>query len=67
MSVRKKIELCVGAVVVAAVGCIIACYVVVSWAAKGRLYDDVAAVPHRTVGVVLGTSPVSTCTTKIPS
>lgn len=34
----------------------------VSLAAKGKLYDSVATVPHRKVGLVLGTSPVSTWT-----
>ena len=34
----------------------------VSLAAKGKLYDSVETVPHRRVGLVLGTSPISTWT-----
>ncbi len=36
------------------------CDRMVDHAAKDRLYDDVEDVPHRKVGLVLGTSPIST-------
>lgn len=36
---------------------ILFCNVLVKQQAKGRLYDDMDAIPHRKVGVVLGTSP----------
>ncbi len=38
----------------------VVCDRMVANAAKDRLYDDVEDVPHRKVGLVLGTSPVST-------
>lgn len=41
---------------------LIACDFAVSLNAKGRMYDDVDSVPHRKVGLVLGTSPISTWT-----
>ncbi len=36
--------------------------VIISRTSKARLYDDVATLPHRKVGVILGTSPISTWT-----
>lgn len=35
------------------------CDRLVDYAAKGRLYDEVGRIPHREVGLVLGTSPIS--------
>lgn len=32
----------------------------VAYNAKGRLYDNVDSIPHRKVGLILGTSPIST-------
>lgn len=37
----------------------IVCDRIVSHAAQGKLYDDVDSIPHREVGLILGTSPVS--------
>ncbi len=45
--------LCVAAVI------IIVCDRNVYYAAKGKLYDSVDSVPHRKVGLILGTSPIS--------
>lgn len=42
--------------------CIIAvliCDICVANYAKGRMYDEVKSVPHRKVGLILGTSPIS--------
>lgn len=36
------------------------CDIVVSRNASGRTYDDVENIPHRKVGLILGTSPIST-------
>ena len=36
------------------------CVIHVSDNAKGRLYYDVDSIPHRKVGLILGTSPIST-------
>lgn len=38
------------------------CDQTVAYTAKGRLYDNVDSIPHRKVGLVLGTSPISTWT-----
>lgn len=32
----------------------------IAYSAKGRLYDNVDSIPHRKVGLILGTSPIST-------
>lgn len=37
---------------------VIACQIVVKHAAKGRLYDEVKEIPHREVGLLLGTNPL---------
>lgn len=39
---------------------IIVCDRIVTLYGKGRIYSDVASVPRRSVGIVLGTSPIST-------
>lgn len=39
---------------------VVVCDCMVSYHAKERIYTDVESVPHRSVGIVLGTSPVST-------
>lgn len=42
------------------VGILIVCDSIVTHSAKGRIYEDVDCVPYRKVGLVLGTSPIST-------
>lgn len=37
---------------------VIACQIVVKHAAKGRMYNDVKEIPHREVGLLLGTNPL---------
>ena len=37
---------------------VIGCQIAVTSAAKGRMYDDVKEIPHREVGLLLGTSPL---------
>ena len=41
-------------------GVVACCDVIISRTSKARLYDDVATLPHRKVGLILGTSPIST-------
>ena len=36
------------------------CDIIVSINASGRTYDDADSIPHRRVGLILGTSPIST-------
>lgn len=37
---------------------VIACQIVVKHAAKGRMYDDLKEIPHREIGLLLGTNPL---------
>lgn len=61
---KKKILLA-GLGTIALIGAAaLTCDFVVSLKAEGRLYDDIRSVPHRKIGLVLGTSPVSTLTGK---
>ena len=49
----------VAALVVAGVCVMLVCYQLVSGNARGRLYDNAADIPHRTYGLLLGTTPQS--------
>ena len=57
---KKKIALAFGILVLILIGVIVVCDRMVGHAAKDRLHDDVEDIPHRKVGLVLGTSPIST-------
>lgn len=57
---KKKIALAFGILVLILIGVIVVCDRKVDYAAKDRLYDAAEDVPHRKVGLVLGTSPIST-------
>lgn len=59
MTRRRKIAGWVLSVVLVGVAGMIVCDQMVGYAAKGRLYDDVGEIPHRKVGLILGTSPIS--------
>ena len=39
---------------------VLICDRIVAWNASGHVYDNVDSVPHRKVGLILGTSPIST-------
>lgn len=39
---------------------VVICDQSVAYNAEGRLYDNADSIPHRKVGLILGTSPVST-------
>lgn len=56
---RKKISIIIGVALAVAICAIVACDQSVAYNAKGRLYDNVDSIPHRQVGLILGTSPVS--------
>lgn len=45
------------AIVVVCLVLVIGCQVAVLSASKGRMYSDVEAIPHREVGLLLGTNP----------
>lgn len=60
MTVKKKIIYGIFIVCATVAGLMIVCDRIVDYAAKDRLYDNVDSVPHRKVGLLLGTSPIST-------
>lgn len=57
---KKKIVICIIFILALIIGVMVVCDRMVNHAAKDRLYDSVEDVPHRKVGLVLGTSPIST-------
>lgn len=57
---KKKITLAFGILALILIVVILVYDRMVDHAAKDRLYDSVGDVPHRKVGLVLGTSPIST-------
>ena len=61
---RKKIFIIAGIFVFVAVCVMAVCDLTVARNARGRLYDNVDSIPHRKVGLILGTSPVSIWTGK---
>lgn len=56
---KRKILIGLLLPVILLVGVLLACDLTVTHNAEGRIYDDVDSVPFRKVGLVLGTSPVS--------
>lgn len=60
MRAPRKIVLWGIAIIVALVALIASCYVIVTANASDRLFDDIKDIPHRKVGLILGTSPIST-------
>ena len=56
----KRIVVSVVILLCVIVTVMVVCDRMVDHAAKDRLYDSVEDVPHRKVGLVLGTSPIST-------
>lgn len=57
---RRKIFIAIGILLAVILTAVIVCDQSVAHHADGRLYDDVRCIPHRKVGLILGTSPVST-------
>lgn len=57
---RRKIFTAIGLILAAFISIIIICDQSVAYNAEGRLYDNVDSIPHRKVGLILGTSPIST-------
>ena len=54
----KKILVFVAIMVMIGLFVVIGCQIAVTSAAKGRMYDDVKEIPHREVGLLLGTNPL---------
>lgn len=57
---KRKIIYCILAIIGVFVAAMVLCDVTVSRNASGKTYDNVDSIPHRKVGLILGTSPVST-------
>lgn len=57
---KKKICIVIGLTLSIIIIAMVVCDHSVANNAKGRLYDDVGSIPHRKVGLILGTSPIST-------
>ena len=54
----KKILVFVAIMVMIGLFVVIGCQIAVTSAAKGRMYNDVKEIPHREVGLLLGTNPL---------
>lgn len=59
---KKKVCIVVGIILLIILCAIFVCDQSVAYNAKRRLYENVDSIPHRKVGVILGTSPISTWT-----
>lgn len=57
---RKKVVIVITCILALIIGAILICDRMVAYPAKDKLYDNVDRVPHRKVGLILGTSPIST-------
>lgn len=55
----KKIVLFAGVCLLVVIGIIMTCHVLVVNNAKGRTYDNLADIPQREIGLLLGTSPIT--------
>lgn len=57
---KRKIIIISVIVVIFSMAALILCDRIVAWNASGHIYDHVDSIPHRKVGLILGTSPIST-------
>ena len=57
---RKKVCIILALLFIIGICTIIVCDRLIVYNAKERLYDNVDSIPHRKVGLILGTSPIST-------
>lgn len=57
---KRKIAIVALLTILLVVGVVVFCDQKVAYNAEGRLYDNVDSIPHRKVGLILGTSPIST-------
>lgn len=60
MSRKRKIVIGILSLFLLVICAVIICDQSIAYYAKGILYDNVDSVPHRKVGLILGTSPIST-------
>ena len=57
---RKKFAIWISVGLVLVICTMVVCDRIVDYAAKDKLFDNVDSIPHRKVGLILGTSPIST-------
>lgn len=55
----KKLTI-IGIICLSLIIFVLICDRIVAWNASGHIYDNVDSIPHRKVGLILGTSPIST-------
>lgn len=60
MSRRRKISVLLFTIILISIFGVVICDQSVAYNAAGRLFENVDSIPHRKVGLILGTSPVST-------
>lgn len=60
MSRKRKIVIGILSLFLLGICAVIICDQSIAYSAKGRLYENIDSVPHRKVGLILGTSPIST-------
>lgn len=60
MKRRRKISIWLFSIILISILGMIICDQSVAYNAKERLYNNVDSIPHRKVGLILGTSPIST-------
>ena len=59
MKARGKIAVAGIAVLFALAVLIVSCYLIVSFNASDRIFDDINDIPHNKAGLLLATSPIS--------
>ena len=59
---KRKIIIWLFVIIVCLVAIVLMCDIFVARNASGKTYTDVVSTPHRKVGLILGTSPISTWT-----
>ena len=53
----KRAQWVIMAVIIAGLAVVVGCELAVYNASKGRVYSDLGEIPHREVGLLLGTNP----------
>lgn len=57
---KRKIIIISVIVIAFSMVALVLCDRIVAWNASGHIYDNVDSIPHRKVGLILGTSPIPT-------
>lgn len=57
MKIGKRIKNCIYGIILVCLVIIVGCQIVVISSSQGYMYSDVDSIPHREMGLLLGTSP----------